>query len=448
MWPLKTIFYFLSFWALCGVSLINPIFGVVNYVLLYHTFPKKTWWGEPLATMGIRFSLIATVFLLLGMLFRPNRLPRNVTGFTAWEGGVALLVVFAAINLVIGVEFGASAAFQFDKFWKQMVFVLILARMASTRGNLHTLLWALVLGTLYIGHDAYTAPKSAFAFGRLNLIGGPDFSTTSGAAAHLTAMLPLIGAVYLTARKRWWKVVALASGGFAVNAIILCRTRSAFVGLAAGIVVAVLLAPRKRRYRIYAALSVGLLCAFALTDGYYWDRMGTLTDQEALNADAAAVSRAEINVAGVQMFFDHPLGVGVGNFSTVIGQYDPRHVRRSSHNSLLVCFAELGIQGGLVYLVLVIGALRYLYMSCRLSQQTANGQETRYLAYGMLVSLVTYSVIGLGTQRFYCESYWWVLTLPLCLYRSVLVEARSPQPALALRPVAVPAGGWSGALPA
>ena len=36
---------------------------------------------------------------------------------------------------------------------------------------------------------------------------------------------------------------------------------------------------------------------------------------------------------------------------------------------------------------------------------------------------MTYFVTSLGTQRFYCESYWWVLVLPLALYRIVRVEA-------------------------
>jgi hypothetical protein len=36
---------------------------------------------------------------------------------------------------------------------------------------------------------------------------------------------------------------------------------------------------------------------------------------------------------------------------------------------------------------------------------------------------VTYFVTALGTQRFYCESFWWVLAFPLCLHRLVEREA-------------------------
>ena len=39
--------------------------------------------------------------------------------------------------------------------------------------------------------------------------------------------------------------------------------------------------------------------------------------------------------------------------------------------------------------------------------------------------MVTYFVTSLGTQRFYCESFWWVLVLPLALHRLVVAEIRA-----------------------
>jgi len=81
-----------------------------------------------------------------------------------------------------------------------LLFTLVLGRLAASRKNFHIVLWTLVAGSLYIGYDAYTAPARSFVLGRLERIGGPDFSTTSGAAAHLAAMLPLIGAAFLTSK--------------------------------------------------------------------------------------------------------------------------------------------------------------------------------------------------------------------------------------------------------
>ena len=55
---------------------------------------------------------------------------------------------------------------------------------------------------------------------------------------------------------------------------------------------------------------VGGLLAFSLTDVHFWDRMETLTDEQALAKDAAAVSRTEIWSVSFDILADHPLGVG------------------------------------------------------------------------------------------------------------------------------------------
>ena len=59
MWPLRSIAYFIFFWVTCAASLINPIWGVVNYILVYQANPTVTWWGKPITDLGLRFSLIA-----------------------------------------------------------------------------------------------------------------------------------------------------------------------------------------------------------------------------------------------------------------------------------------------------------------------------------------------------------------------------------------------------
>ena len=441
MWPLKTIMYFLLFWGGCVVALVNPIWGVVNYVMAYQTNPTNTWWGAPLTAMGIRFSMFAAAATILGLVFGRKFVPRVRPALSMWEVGAIALVFFAAINLILGSGYHPTSRYAFEKLWKMTLFTLILARLASTRANLKLVLWSLVGGSLYLGHDAYTAHPSAFFHGRLEMIGGPDFATTSGMAAHLSAMLPLIGAAFLTARTWKWRAFAAVAGAFAFNAVVLCRTRSAFVGLTCGVLAAILTAPRARRFRIHLLLVTGTIMAFSLTDNHFWDRMQTLTSRESLNKDAAAVSRFEIWRVSLDILLDHPAGVGAGNFPRVVGSYDPRHYRRSSHNTLIVCFTELGFQGGVVFLLLIAGSLRCLYRSAKLADHTDDPLETKFLTYGLLVSFVTYVVTGLGTERFYCESFWWVLVLPLCLHRAVLREVAANQELPCEDQAPEPAGG-------
>ncbi len=433
MWPLRSIAFFGIFWVACLASLVNPMWGVLNYMTVYQVNPPATWWGRPLREIGMRFSMLAAVFTIIGLFTGRKHVPEVRPIFSLWELGVFGLVGVAALNLVLGIGCGPTALYAFEKFWKVLLFVLILARLATTRENLLAVIWTLVLGSLFLGYDAFTAPQSAFVLGRLERVGGPDISTTSGVAAHLVAMLPIIGIAFLTARRWKWKLVAALSGALAVNAIIMCRTRSAFVGIVCGALAALLVAPRVRRYRIHLLLVLGGIAAFSLTDSNFWARMETMSSKEKLEQDAATMTRREIWQVSVRIFADHPFGIGPGNFQSIIGQYDPRHHQRASHNSLIVCFVELGVQGGALFLLMVGGSLLFLRRSSRLAHLSADPVQTKIIAYGFLVSFVTYFVTAMGTQRFYCESFWWVLVLPLCLYRTVMreVEPRIEVPRLA-----------------
>ena len=422
MWPLKTILYFALFWVACLMALINPIWGVLNYLLVYQAHPAGTWWGIPLADLGLRFSLFAIIFTIVGLITGRKHVPKLVSSVSLWEVGLALLLLLAAINLFAGYGYNKNSSYAFEKLWKMFVFVFILGRMATTRKNLWMVLWCLVIGSLYVGIDAYTADPSAYFQGRLELIGGSDFATTSGTGAHLAAMLPLIGVAFVIAKQWRWRLLAALSGAMSINAIVLCRTRSAFIGICCGVVVALIAAPRPKRFRLRVLLVVVAVMAFGLTDNYFWTRMNTLTNSDALAADMATVGRKEIWGLSMQLVADHPLGVGPGNFPNVIGHYDSRYSSRSSHNTLIVCVSELGIHGGMVFLAMVMGSIGYLWRSYRLADRTSFPVETKLIAYGMLISLVTYMVAGLGTARFYCESFWWILVLPLCLYRTTARE--------------------------
>lgn len=436
MWPLKTIACFIGFWVLCLLSLFNPIIGVINYMLVYQINPNNTWWGIPLMELGIRFSFLAVLFTVVGMITGRKHVPRVTPIISFWEICVLLLVLIGIVNLITGVTHSPITYSAFEKFWKTILFVLIIGRLVTTRKNMQMMIWALVVGSLYLGHAAYTAPLSSFILGRLDRIGGADFSTTSGAAAHLAAMLPIIGMAFLIARKWRWKIFALVSGAFTVNAIILFRTRSAFVGIVCGAIAALLFAPRVKRYRIQFLILLGLVASMNLSDNFFWERMASLTDQQALQQDAATKIRLEIWAASFQILADYPFGIGPGNFTRIIGQYAPSHHQRASHNSLIVCFVEYGIQGGLVFLMIIFTSIWMLYRSSRLAGRLDHPYEATIMSYAFFISMITYFVTALGTERFYCESFWWILVFPLCLHRMVAGElyAKNRMPALAVQP--------------
>jgi putative inorganic carbon (HCO3(-)) transporter len=432
MWALRTILFVAVFSGGCVFALINPIIGAVTYMMVYQVTPNARWWGMPLADMGFRFSFLAGLFTVIGLFVAPHRVPRPRSWITLWECGLILLTAIAALNtFVFGLGASSVSYALFDKLWKMMLFLMVLNCLAGSRRNLHIIIWTLVIGSLYLGHDAYNAPRWEFAHGRIQDVGGPDFRTTSGLGAHMGAMIPLIGVAFLAAKQWPLKVLAAVSAAFTVNAIILCRTRSAFVGLAVGALAAVLMAPKAKRYRIHLMLVIGALLAFSLTDVHFWNRMATMSSKESLETDIATVHRVDIWRASGRILADYPQGIGMGNFPSIIGSYDWRHPRRGSHNTLIVAFVELGFQGGMLFLVMTCGTFYVLWRSARLADLTPHPMETKLLIYGALVSFVTYFVAGMGTERLYCESFWWVMAIPHWIHRVVTTEIDERVPALA-----------------
>lgn len=420
MWPVRTITFFGLFVVMCILSLVNPLVGVVNYMMIYQVNPTTSWWGVPLNELGIRFSMLAALSLGIGMILNWERLPKVRPLLCTWQILLITLVGVAVLSRWIGLEVtNWPTGIVLEKFIKLSIFVLCVTHLVSNRKNFHVLLWTIVCGSLLLGYDAYSAPRWEFIRGRLQSVGGPDFRASSGLAAHTAAMLPLIGVAALSVKKWRWKLLAGLSGALTFNALVLCRTRSAFIGLIATGVVAVLLAPRAMRLKVYAALIIAMIASYSLTDGYFWDRMNTLQDDEYMEQDIAVSLRKEVWAAAFAMIADKPQGVGCGNFRRVIERWDMKVRYRASHNTFIVCCAELGIHGAMIFLLLIMTTFVQLYECRGLAKYSSDPPGDRLIVYGMTLSIIAYMVTGLFTERFYVESFWWVLAMPTCFSRAL-----------------------------
>lgn len=439
MWPVKTCLFFFGFIAACALSFVYPIVGIVNYMIVYQVNPNKWWWGIPLEPLGVRYAMTAAVCLIVGMMVSARRVPSSRTLFGDWLMLAFLFTFIVAFGGWFGAGQSRYSAMLIDKTVKMAIFLVCFVKMGGTRRNFRVILWTLVVGTLIIGYDAFNASKGDFLDGRLNFVGGVDFRESSGLAAHSAAMLPLIGVALLAANSWRMKALALTAGVLGVNTIVQCRTRSAFIAIIAGAVCAVLLAPRSRRTRVYGGLVVGLFGALWLTDGYFWERMDSVLKPTEYHQDATIQTRLELwHVAG-EMFYDHPLGVGVGRFREEIAHYNTGHEahafkipKRVTHNTYLLCLTELGVPGSIIFCVIVFVSLYKLHRCKRLSEETDDPVETRLFSYGCFLAIVMYLSAAAFTDRLYTESLWWVLALPVCLEQAVTreVEAREHAPVL------------------
>jgi len=414
--PLKTILFALFFGSCCIGALFAPMAGVIGYMSMYHIGYR--WWMDPLAHLSIRYSFMLALFLGIGTVLHWSRLRYGKRFMTGQEWLLLAMVGVLWLSKYIGLP-GREAMPWEDpdevKITKVIVFALLLTHVVTTPRRLSAVLWVLTAGGLYLGWLAFTAGPGAFVTGRVEGIGGPDFKDANFFGVHLAAALPVIAVQFMRSdwRAKWLPVLAAA---FAVNGLIMTRSRGAFLAAAIGGVLAVPLAPKRRRGLILVVLLIGALGAYALTDPGFIERMSTIeTSPEKM--DKSSYGRWLAWTTSLSMVRDRPWGFGAGNFPRYAGEYDAALKQRDPHNTFVKCYVELGVQGLIVLLALIGNAIYILWKAPRLAEGTADERDVRYFSYALLLALAIFLAGGMTVTETYIEELWWMLALPVCLYR-------------------------------
>ena len=419
---IRTLLFIIVFAAVTVGGLIVPMAGVLGYVGHYIIGPERQWWSVPLQPYEIRYSLILAAITAIGMILHFHRL-RIGRPFLLKHEKIALLFLLYIVGSMVFGEKTVGLYTVVDhptiKMLKLMAFAMMLSHVVTTQRRLEALLWTLVIGALLLGLQAYYTPRSAYAAGRLETVGGTDFAESNVLAAFLAAMLPIVGIQFL--RSGWiGKVLCLGAGAFAANAIILTRSRGALMGLGAGALTALVFAPPRLRGKIVIGMLGAGIGLYSLMDVGFTNRAASIVVEEGENRDRSAESRLQIWKASVSMLREHPLGVGPGNFAQNIGRYEEQHAGRDAHNTFVRCYSELGLPGLLLFLMLIGSALSLLRQAQVNVKQgpTAEKNNAEYVPFALAISLITLLAAGLTVTLLYVEVLWWLLMVPVCLYRA------------------------------
>lgn len=404
----------IGFFALASLaSLAQPFWGLAAYVTHYHSYPEKSWWGAGLAGLGIRYSFMITAFLTMGTLLNLKKLP-----YGRFVRSQELLYLIFLSWVIIGrfVHGQETQEDVVDKLLKMAVFLFALTHILVEPRRFTQFLWVLVLCGIYLGFECYSAPRSRYVKGRLEGIGGPDFSDSNALAAHLVAVVMIVGIRFL--RTNWkGKLVCFISGGFLANGIVQTRSRGGYLASIVAIGVMLLFAPRGQRKKIVLLIILGAAAASTLVDAAYFERMATMQAGER-EKDESAMGRLRFWKAGLQMAADHPFGVGPGNFFTHIGDYLPQDAGRDTHNTYIRCVTELGWPGLALLGLLILNAYRTLFRIRRHATGDPGSQECAWNAYSLQMSLSGYLTSAIFISAIYVEMLWWLLLLPTALERA------------------------------
>lgn len=414
---------FIGLFGFCVVGAVFlPHLGIYGYLADYCINPSDQWWGRPFTHMGLRVSFTLALATMAGIVFQWKKLRFGDALLYPQEKTLLAFLALVWLLFFIGPEtvgrYG-SVDHPSVKLTKIVIFTLMMTHVITDLKKLSGLFWVLASVSLFLGVKAWQTPYGRFVGGRLENIGGADFAEANFFAAFMAAMLPIIAIQFMRSQHWLPKIYALACGAFTANAVVLCRSRGAFLGMAMGGLAALWFAPKKLRTQIFVLLLVGALGVVYLSDTIFIDRILTITTSQQ-EMDTSASSRIELWKAGARIFANNPMGIGPGNWYQTIGGYLPEFEGKDSHNTYLKCAVELGVLGILLFGILLLLAYSNLrkvhYSAENLAPDAVD--DFFYLFFGITVSIVVILTCALTITMIYTEVVWLLLMLPVCLRRA------------------------------
>jgi O-antigen ligase len=408
--------WLLAYVILSLLTLRRSSFGIPLYLLTFYALPTNWWWGEgALSTIGERWALGAGIVFLVGVL---------IDGRTKWPWAdaklrpIAWLIAGYAVNATL-VHFllAADAERSYEnlvRVWKFSLFLLLVLSAIQDRFDFKLAMYAIVVGGLYLGYEAYFNGAGRMRHGRLEGLPLGSASDANFLSSILSLSLIFAGYFVLFGRKLE-KLLGLVSCALVLDVILKSMSRGTTLALMAG--GGVLLFRSSGRTRAYALAAVTLGCLAALLvmgdyeRGKFFDRFSTIF-APAEERDVAATSRLLFWQRALRMIAEHPMGSGgEAAFKSALGHSyvaDLTSERRAVHNGYLDIAASWGIQGLVLLGTAIWLAARRLRAATAAARHNGPADDS-FLAACLEAAIVVLLVAAMFLSSLRGEwTFWWV----------------------------------------
>lgn len=381
------------------------------------------WWGKAINQYLPRPSFMAMAFLVIGAIIHLGELDWSFSR-REYELYLFLGMIFLS-SFVFGIGVQDDSWVYIVKMAKMFVFIFLLIRVVHSLHDYNLLVWIFIISTLFLSYEGHTVSAGYYYKGRLEFIGGVDFGEANGVAAVSAIGTLFLGLGILYASTWWKKSLYLLGTAFTIDTIILTQSRGVFAGLLIVIPYILLWAPSQYRKKICIFAGVGIVLFVTLVSGNFMTRMKTMSEELEYDQEER-LSRTDYWRTSLQIFKDHPLGIGVKNFQKIVTAYDPRNPGMDAHNTYVICYSETGILGIILFLIIIAETFLQLRRIHLMAINLPENEITFYaLALGgaLIVYLTGY---GMTHTTLYKEILWILLALPICLEnvaRNLLSEA-------------------------
>ncbi len=384
------------------LTFYRPYYGVLTYIFEWHNHPPYYWWGDELP--DLRWSYTIALVTLISFLIHRNQIKQTEKP----NYRPAIWIVLMIVNMfVVSSSFAVFPEISFDKTYevaKTLIFFLLLISLVRTYKDYQLLVWVIILSVANMGLIALGGSNRDIG------VIAPNATEENALSAHVMAVLPFMG-IYLMRAKRLGKVLIALSIPLCLNLIILANSRATVVGLLVIGFLSIFLVKGKFRIAVVAGLIIGAFVFFQLTNDDFHERQAGETYD-----DGSASSRLWIWKGGLEMWKEHPMGVGGGGFVELSQEYIPQIDKpKSQHNTFVAIFTDWGFIGLLLYLGFLIHIFKITFKIKRLAKIPAL-KKYQLETTAVQLALIGITAAGMFHSRQYSEVVYWLSALAIILH--------------------------------
>jgi len=355
-------------------------------------------WVPALKPLRIAFL---SAGLAAGSLLWERWRERKALGLTREVVICFALLAWSCMTVPLSYWPGGSVATLTDEYIKAVIVFWLLANVIVTERRLAVLTTVLMLCTIPLAIMAVKNYASGTFIAESDVVAriagyGQGLSANlNDLALMLNLLLPLSIARLLSAKTTWVRALCAAVIAISVSAVVVTFSRAGFLGLAAISVLYFLRMIRRRGGDRMWAVSMLLVALFSLPliPANYVERISTVTSVDSDPTGSSQARWRDIIAAG-QFVGQHPI-IGAGMGMDVLALNQVRGAKWVQvHNVYLEYAVDLGLPGATLFLLLLFGVFKGVWVSRKRLAQMPEHRDLFLLVEALETSLIVFAISG------------------------------------------------------
>ncbi|KAB0668512.1 O-antigen ligase family protein [Oryzomonas sagensis] len=303
---------------------------------------------------SIRFEFIyASILIVLSVLFTP-KLNWNCPLFPY----IGLYFFILVVSLPFSYDFDRSIDVFWDRIIKFACMAWFITCFVRSPRHLKFFLAAFLLACFKMGEEGFFGKITGSMMwenqGVMRLHGPtPIYEHPNSFSGMALGTLPFIYALWPISNK-YIKITLLVLAIFSFNIIIYTGSRTGYVGF---IFFMFFIMFNLKRTKYVLILIAFLSLSYLVVPLQYVERFNSIFTMKEKEGHSSE-KRVEIMKDAIEIFYQHPFGVGIQAFPKVRSQYFNRS--QDTHNLYLEVATNLGIHGLIIFLLLIYKMLTML----------------------------------------------------------------------------------------